>query len=600
MKRFITKRVKILRLADISLSLAMCAVMMIGGLLPFLTGADSDYEGTAEPPAPTPVVSEPQSPVPDGSDSGPGGSGSPDPGCGSSGSSDSDPRIDNAGNCDAGTDDGDAGTDDGGNDFGLSSASLEITVFTNELPDKDIADISATSGDIEPLSDLSAASSGDISGATITITPAGGSFEYNGSAITPSPSEVTVNFEGNDLTYGTDYDFVATDNTNAGTATLTVQGKGIYSGTETENFVILTRYFQQGDLLITPDSLQYNGPLSPADVSLKPAGSFNFGSSISNIRYEGVNVSYGPSGTAPTDTGIYRIIIDLTGTGNFAAVTNLTVGQFTITPREITLAADNKSIPLNTDLPVLTFSVKNLPQGQGTTDALLANPTVTGSPTHDTYDRANPGEYPITLTGGTETVNYVIVGRTPGILTVEAPETEFTDPGPGLIEDFEKDLSFTLKGIITHLIKITLEGHIIQSKLDEPTGKYFLYGWPDYDDHIGEMESGSVLITLYSEFINSLEDGEYKLQMFFSADVVIYADPWTTFIIDRSTPSIPEDSDDPDKTEPAAAKGARTGGPPQSGDNSNTGLWVFVLVLSIWGILSALAYNELCRQKETR
>ena len=68
----------------------------------------------------------------------------------------------------------------------------------------------------------------------ITVTNAD-SLVYTGKALTP---EVKVTYNGTELTEDKDYTVSYADNTNAGTATVTVNGKGNYEGTKTVNFNI--------------------------------------------------------------------------------------------------------------------------------------------------------------------------------------------------------------------------------------------------------------------------------------------------------------------------------------------------------------------------
>ena len=58
---------------------------------------------------------------------------------------------------------------------------------------------------------------------------------YNGSAQTQSP---TVKLSGKTLANGTDYTLSYANNTNAGTATVTITGKGNYSGSISKTFTI--------------------------------------------------------------------------------------------------------------------------------------------------------------------------------------------------------------------------------------------------------------------------------------------------------------------------------------------------------------------------
>lgn len=73
----------------------------------------------------------------------------------------------------------------------------------------------------------------DIARCTVSLNA--DSYVYNGTAKTPS---VTVKDGTNTLKSGTDYTVTYADNTNAGTARVTVTGRGNYTGTVTKNFTI--------------------------------------------------------------------------------------------------------------------------------------------------------------------------------------------------------------------------------------------------------------------------------------------------------------------------------------------------------------------------
>ncbi|MCB6493929.1 S-layer homology domain-containing protein [Coprococcus catus] len=73
---------------------------------------------------------------------------------------------------------------------------------------------------------------GDLKDAIVTVN---GEYFYTNSPITP---EVSVTWNGTQLTKDADYRVNYTDNTNAGKATVTVTGTGNYIGTKTGNFTI--------------------------------------------------------------------------------------------------------------------------------------------------------------------------------------------------------------------------------------------------------------------------------------------------------------------------------------------------------------------------
>ncbi len=71
-----------------------------------------------------------------------------------------------------------------------------------------------------------------IANATVTVAATS---VYTGKALTPT---VTVKLNGKTLTKGTDYAVVYKSNTNCGKATVTVTGKGSYTGTKSGSFII--------------------------------------------------------------------------------------------------------------------------------------------------------------------------------------------------------------------------------------------------------------------------------------------------------------------------------------------------------------------------
>lgn len=91
----------------------------------------------------------------------------------------------------------------------------------------------------------------NIEDAVVTVAPC----DYTGSAVKP---EITVTYQGQTLTEGTDYRISTySNNVNAGTdATLTVAGLGNYIGSKTVSFTIAKRDVSK--LTITPTSPQYN------------------------------------------------------------------------------------------------------------------------------------------------------------------------------------------------------------------------------------------------------------------------------------------------------------------------------------------------------
>ncbi|MCH5257295.1 MAG: chitobiase/beta-hexosaminidase C-terminal domain-containing protein [Lachnospiraceae bacterium] len=97
---------------------------------------------------------------------------------------------------------------------------------------------------------------GDTSGLKITLDKEDKTYTYTGSAIKPP---MTVTYNGKEISEGTDYTVKYSNNTKVDNGskkpTITVKGKGNYSGSGTENFIIekasLNTEYADGDILIS-------------------------------------------------------------------------------------------------------------------------------------------------------------------------------------------------------------------------------------------------------------------------------------------------------------------------------------------------------------
>ena len=97
---------------------------------------------------------------------------------------------------------------------------------------------------------------------------------YSGSAITVSP---TVTLNGSSLTEGNDFSTSFTNNTNAGTASLTITGIGSYSGTKTVSFTIAAADISNAYISSIVDQTYTGAALTPT-----PTITFNSSTSITS------------------------------------------------------------------------------------------------------------------------------------------------------------------------------------------------------------------------------------------------------------------------------------------------------------------------------
>ena len=153
----------------------------------------------------------------------------------------------------------------------------------------------------------------------LTITVAKGPFTYDGTAKTPS---VTVADGSTTLKEGTDYTVTYSNNMNAGTAKVTITGKGDYTGSVTKEFTIEKR-----NLTVTPSANQSKvyGEADPGALTYGYTGNVSgetpkFSGSI--VRQAGENV-----GTYAITQGTLALINNgtfLTNNYNLVFASNVT------------------------------------------------------------------------------------------------------------------------------------------------------------------------------------------------------------------------------------------------------------------------------------
>ena len=125
---------------------------------------------------------------------------------------------------------------------------------------------------------------------------------YDGTAKTPT---VTVKDGSAVLVEGTDYTLAYTDNTNAGTATVTATGKGNYSGTQTATFTIKPATLTSVTLAQTEFQYHLFGPVAQtAEIAEVKAGNLT-------VPAE----QYDVEGNTQTEPGTYTVTV--TGKTNF-------------------------------------------------------------------------------------------------------------------------------------------------------------------------------------------------------------------------------------------------------------------------------------------
>lgn len=239
----------------------------------------------------------------------------------------------------------------------------------------------------------------NISGATINLTSA--SLPYSGLEQTVSIASVTLT--GWTITAG-DYDIVGNSNkaTNVGSTTLTIQGKGNYTGTAATTWKITAIDPVLANFDVTPTlpaAQAYDG--AHKTVTVVPKSGVN-GMGTVKVYYEATTgITYPKSETAPTDVGTYKVTASVAAGSNYNAK-DIDVGTLTINQATGgTLAAYNFQQKY-TDLTAKTITLDyfDLPAGQTWTYSVSAPVTSGTAAVTGTSIGADTGVLSYTLTGG--------------------------------------------------------------------------------------------------------------------------------------------------------------------------------------------------------
>ncbi|MBR3328016.1 MAG: hypothetical protein IKG22_11915 [Atopobiaceae bacterium] len=192
---------------------------------------------------------------------------------------------------------------------------------------------------------------------------------YTGNALEP---EVTVKLGEKTLVAGDDYDVVYKGNTNAGTATITVTGKGNYVGTATGSFTIASASIKDAQVVAADQA--YTG----REVTSQPTVTLGEKTLVAGTDYEVAFANNTNAGTATvTVTGKGNYAGSATGTFQIARkdIAGATVTVLTATytgeelKPEVTVTLEGKALATGTDYEVAYAN---------NTNAGTANVTVTG------------------------------------------------------------------------------------------------------------------------------------------------------------------------------------------------------------------------------
>lgn len=191
----------------------------------------------------------------------------------------------------------------------------------------------------------------DISDTTIGSIP---NQTYTGNSISALP---VITYNGATLTKGTDYTLTYSNNINVGTATITITGKGNFTGTTSKTFSIVSKDISQvsfgtianqsytGSELTPLPTITYNGKSLTKDVDFKATYSNNVNKGTATVKVAGIGnfngsktITFAISSRNMSDVSVAAIAAQKY-TGN------------SLTPT-VTATYNNKTLVANTDYTV--------------------------------------------------------------------------------------------------------------------------------------------------------------------------------------------------------------------------------------------------------
>ena len=199
------------------------------------------------------------------------------------------------------------------------------------------------------------------------------SFTYDGTEKKP---KITVKSGRKLLVSGTDYTVSCRNNINVGTASVTITGKGKYSGTITKSFSIKPAGFTKASVTLSASSFTWNGAEKKPRVTVKIGNRQLTAGRDYTVSYKN-NVSVGTASVTITAKGNYTGSISkkfsITAANFTKTSVSLSVSSFTYDGAEkkpkITVKNGKKQLTANTDY---TVSYKN------NINAGTASVTITG------------------------------------------------------------------------------------------------------------------------------------------------------------------------------------------------------------------------------
>ena len=208
--------------------------------------------------------------------------------------------------------------------------------------------------------------------------------QYTGSALTPKP---TITLGGRTLTTS-DYSISYKNNTNVGTATVTITGKGNYKGTKETTFKINAKTLPSNPVL-SVTSYTYDGKAKTPGVTVKDGTKTLVNNTDYTVRYS-------------NNTNVGTATVTVTGKGNYTG------------SKSTTFRINAKTLPSNPVLSATSYIYDGKAKTPGVTVKDGTKTLVNGTDYTVKYsNNVNVGTATVTVTGkgnytGSKSTNFVI------------------------------------------------------------------------------------------------------------------------------------------------------------------------------------------------
>lgn len=218
-------------------------------------------------------------------------------------------------------------------------------------------------------------------------------YVYDGVEHNPKP---IIAIDNKTLKINVDYELSYTNNRDCGAGTVTITGKGNYTGKVEKTFQITPKTPEKdADYKVAlPAASIYDGKPREASVWTRTG-------------VGEVTVWYNDSTALPVRAGTYNVAVEIASSENFSAVQRMNIGSFTINKRTISLdttalkVADKTCNGRDDDARISGLAFSNLPEG-----AALSEGTDYTLSTR--YASAEAGEWDVTVTVTLTNKNYTL------------------------------------------------------------------------------------------------------------------------------------------------------------------------------------------------